>query len=86
MAKHQHKRGANMRTRLMITALFILLQIAVFVIIIYSFAGKKIWVYATFQLISFITVTRIVTKRGNPSYKLMWIIFIIIQKSGTMLV
>jgi len=78
MAKHQHKRGANMRTRLMITALFILLQIAVFVMIAYVFAGRKFWIYTTFQIISLITVTRIVTKRGNPSYKLMWIIFILL--------
>ena len=78
MAKHQHKRGANMRNRLMITALFILLQIAVFVATAYIFAGKREWVYLTFQVISFITVTRIVTKRGNPSYKLMWIIFILL--------
>ena len=78
MSKHQHKRGAKMRTRLMITASFILLQIAVFAITAYIFAGREYWVYFTFQAISFITVTRIVTKKGNPSYKLMWIIFILL--------
>ena len=78
MAKHKHKRGANMRTRLMITAAFILLQIAVFAIIAYAFAGRRFWAYLTLQVISFITVARIVTKRGNPSYKLMWIIYILL--------
>jgi cardiolipin synthase len=78
MAKHMHKRGANMRTRLMITALFILLQIAFFTATAYFFAGQKEWIYAAFQLISFVMVTRIVTKKGNPSYKLMWIMFILL--------
>ncbi|MBQ3088208.1 MAG: cardiolipin synthase [Clostridia bacterium] len=78
MAKHKHKRGANVRTRLIITAAFVLLQIALFAGIAYFFAGKKVWIYAVFQLISFVTVTRIVTKKGNPSYKLMWIIFILL--------
>ncbi|MBQ9920119.1 MAG: cardiolipin synthase [Clostridia bacterium] len=78
MSKHQHKHGAKMRTRLMITALFILLQIAVFVATAYFFAGRTFWVYSTFQLISLVTVTRIITKKSNPSYKLMWIIFILL--------
>lgn len=78
MARHQHKRGANVRTRLMIIAGFVLLQIGFFAATAYFFAGKTFWVYAVFQLISLITVTRIVTKKGNPSYKLMWIIFILL--------
>lgn len=78
MAKHLHKRGAKMRTRLMITAAFILLQILFFISTAYFFAGQKIWIYTVFQFISLIMVTRIVTKRGNPSYKLMWIIFILL--------
>ena len=78
MSKQQHKRGANMRTRLIITALFVLLQIVVFMATAYFFAGRTFWVHVIFQAISFITVARIITKRSNPSYKLMWIIFILI--------
>ena len=78
MAKHLHKRGAKMRTRLMITAAFILLQIFFFISIAYFFAGLKMWIYATFQFVSLIVVTKIVTKKDNPSYKLMWIIFILL--------
>ncbi|MBO5231237.1 MAG: cardiolipin synthase [Clostridia bacterium] len=76
--KHMHKRGAKMRTRLMITAAFVLLQILVFMAMAYLFAGRKQWVYIIFQVISFLTVARIVTKKANPSYKLMWIIFILL--------
>lgn len=78
MANHKHKRGAHIRIRLLITAFFILLQIAFFVSTAYFFAGQKVWIYGLFQGISFVTVAIIVTKKGNPSYKLTWIIFILL--------
>ena len=78
MANHKHKRGAHIRIRLLITAFFILLQIAFFVSTAYFFAGQMVWIYGLFQGISFVTVAIIVTKKGNPSYKLTWIIFILL--------
>lgn len=74
----QHKRGANVGMRLMLTAFFILLQIAVVIVTAYFFAGRTLWVYAFLQAISLIIVIRILTKKGNPSYKMTWIIYILI--------
>ena len=76
--KKQHKRGAHVRTRLIITALLVVLQIALFVVPAYLFAGKTTWLYILLQAISVIIVIRIISKKGNPSYKLTWIVFILI--------
>lgn len=76
--KKQHKRGANVRMRLILTGFFILLQIGVFVAGTYFFAGKTIWLYAFFEAISIAIVIYIVSKKGNPSYKITWIIYILI--------
>lgn len=76
--KKLHKRGAPIRTRLILAAIFIVLQIAVLVSVAYFFANRKIWVYTLFETISVIIVIYILSKKGNPSYKLTWTIYILI--------
>ena len=76
--RSSHRRGAHVRTRLMLYAILVILQIALFATVTYFFAAQKIWLFSTFQAISLIIVVRILTKRGNPSYKLMWIVFILL--------
>lgn len=77
-AKKQHKRGAHIRIRLIIAAVFIILQIGVLVSVAYFFAARKIWVYTLLETISVIIVIYILSKKGNPSYKLTWTIYILI--------
>lgn len=77
-AKKQHRRGANVKMRLLLTALLLLLQIGLFVAITYFFAGKTIWVYAFLEIISIVMVIFIVSKKGNPSYKITWVIYILL--------
>ncbi len=76
--KKQHRRGANVKTRLMLTALFLLLQIGVVVAITYFFAEKSIFVYALLELFSIIIVIYIVNRKTNPSYKITWIMYILL--------
>lgn len=76
--KKRHKRGFHIEMRLLLAAVFILLQIGVVFFTAYFFAGKTIWVYALLETISIIIVIYIVNKRGNPSYKITWIIYILL--------
>ncbi len=76
--KKQHRRGANVKMRLILSALFVLLQISLFIAITYFFAEKSFLVYAFLEAISIIMVITIVSKKGNPSYKITWIMYILI--------
>lgn len=76
--KKLHKRGANIRIRLILAAFFIILQIAVLFFVAYFFAARKIWVYTALETVSIIMVIYILSKKGNPSYKLTWTIYILI--------
>jgi cardiolipin synthase len=78
LRKKQHRRGLEIKSRLLLIALFILLQISILTAIPYFFASKAAWVYALFEAISIIIVIHIVSKKGNPSYKITWIAYILI--------
>ncbi|MBQ4153586.1 MAG: cardiolipin synthase [Clostridia bacterium] len=77
-SRRQHKRVAKMQSRLIIAAIFVLLQLAVFTAVAYFFAARKFWVYTLLEAISIIIVIYILANKGNPSYKLTWIIYILI--------
>ncbi len=74
----QHKRGANVGMRLVLTGFFILLQIAIVLLAAYFFAGRTIWVYSGLEIISIIIVIYILSKKSNPSYKITWIVYILL--------
>lgn len=76
--KKQHRRGLEIKSRLLLIAFFVLLQILVFTGSAYLFASERILVYTVLELISVFIVIYIVSKRGNPSYKIMWIVFILV--------
>lgn len=65
-----------MQKRIIISAALIILEILLLINTVISFAGALIWVYTAAEIISLVTVAHIITKRGNQSYKIMWIIFI----------
>lgn len=74
----QHKRGIHINTRLILTIVLILLQIALFVFSVSSMAKKAFGLYSLLEFASIITVIYIVNVHGNQSYKIMWIIFILL--------
>ncbi len=64
-------------TRILVAALFILLEAALVFTVLYTMTQYAIWVYATMQILSVVIVAVILNRRGNPSYKITWIIFIL---------
>lgn len=76
--KLKGRRGIRIQTRIIISALLIIVQL----ISLYAFTKNLFNIsailYKIITAISVITVIYILNKRGNPSYKIMWIIFILI--------
>ncbi len=68
--------GFRMQKRIIISAILIIIEIFLLINAVISFASTLIWVYTAAEILSLITVIHIITKRGNQSYKIMWIIFI----------
>lgn len=63
---------------MLITALLILLQIA-FILFLASYTIRSVYgAYAVFETLSIFCVIFLVNERGNPSYKISWIIFILL--------
>ena len=77
MAK-QHKRAVKMPVRVIIIALLILIQLAGLVTCVYLLSDKALWVYIFFEAVSICMVIYVVNQRKNPSYKIMWVLFILI--------
>lgn len=77
MAK-QHKRGVKLPVRVILIALLIGIQLAVLVASIYFLSYKAIWLYVLFEAVSICMVIYVVNQRKNPSYKIMWVVFILI--------
>ena len=76
--KLKDKRGIRIQTRIIISGVLILIQLAA----LYAFAVNLSLVstvlYEIISAISVITVIFLLNKRGNPSYKIMWILFILL--------
>ena len=64
--------------RLIITLLIILAELTLLVLAILNLSEKSVWVYTVAEFASIITVLSIINRRGNQSYKIMWIIFILL--------
>lgn len=76
--KLKSRRGIRIQTRIIISAFLILLQL----VALYAFT-KNLFnfsriLYEIISAISVVTVIYILNKRGNPSYKIMWIMFILV--------
>lgn len=76
-AKKEHKRGIAIPGRIITAGLLILLQIALWAVIELYMSSITTIVYGLVKIAALILVFAILNKRDNPSYKLMWIIFIL---------
>lgn len=72
------KQGFKLPTRLIIVGLMIICEVLLVMWTINSLSSHALWAYTAAEFISIITVITIVTKRGDPGYKMMWIIFILL--------
>ena len=57
-------------------SLLIVVQIGIFMVILFNLSSYSSYLYAAFVLLSLAIVLWLVTKDDNPSYKITWIILI----------
>ena len=74
----KHKRGIRIQTRYIVSALLLLLQLFVLFAAVYNLSAHSKAIYSAAEACGVITVIYIVNRRGNPSYKIAWIIFILL--------
>lgn len=72
------KRGIRIKNRIILTAVFLVIELALIQLVVHEMQSALIWLYTLFELLSIITVIYLVNKRGNPSYKIAWIVFILL--------
>ena len=76
-SKKEHKRGIAIPGRIITAGLLILLQITIWAMVEMYMSNIASVIYGIIRGISLVIVFAILSKRDNPSYKLMWIIFIL---------
>ena len=74
--KKEHKRGIALPGRIITAGLLILFQVAVWLVIELYMTNISRVIYFLIQFASLVIVFAILNKRDNPSYKMMWVIFI----------
>ena len=72
------KRGLSIPWKYVILALIILLQLTFFIACIAVLSNKFFFIYTILQVLGIIIVLFILNKGGNPSFKINWIIFILL--------
>lgn len=76
--KVKNKRGIPFPTHVVFSAFFLIIQLAFLIGLAYNFTTNSIAVFWIFEIIAIITVAFIINRRGNPNYKIAWIIFILV--------
>ena len=72
------KRGIRIQTRIIVSALLLLVQFLFLFLALHDVSRKFAFIYELSQIAGVMTVIYIVNRRGNPSHKITWIIFILI--------
>ncbi len=65
-------------SRLFLTAVFVAAQVLLIAFLVYHLATTALYIYFLFQLLSFAMLIWLFQRPGNPSYKLMWAVVILI--------
>ena len=73
----KHKRGIPFPTHIIFSAVSLIVQIAVFVAMVYGLSEHYFFINTLSTILAIITVFYITNSKGNPSYKILWIIFIL---------
>lgn len=77
--KTNRNRGFRIPTRIIISALLLIVQITILFITLYDLSLGSVWSFALSSAIGVIAVILITNKRGNHDHKLGWIIFILVS-------
>ncbi len=76
--KSDRKRGIRLPTRIIVSALLILIQLAFMFDVLYDFSVSSAWAYSVSMILGIITVIVIINRRGDPDHKIAWIVFILL--------
>ena len=74
----KNKRGIRIQTRYIVSALLLVFQLIFMFTVLFNLSSNSVAIYWLAEVLGVITVITIVNKRGNPSYKIAWIIFILL--------
>lgn len=74
----KNKRGIRIQTRIIVSALLLLVQLGFMAMMLFNLTAHSTRAYWFSVFFAVLTVIYIVNKRGNPSYKIAWIIFILL--------
>ena len=75
--KVPHNRGIKIPTRIIISGILLLLQLAFLFGVLYDFTIQSAWAYSISMIAGIVTVIIIMNRRGNPDHKIAWIAFIL---------
>lgn len=78
MFMKERKRGIRIQTRIIVSAFLLLVQLVFLFFLVYNFTIGSANIYALSVVAGIVTVIYIVNRRGNPSHKIVWIIFILV--------
>lgn len=76
--KIDHKRGIRMPIRIIISAILLLVQLSALFAFFFNLSVHSTGVFTISTALGILMVIYIVNRRGNPSYKIAWIIFILL--------
>ena len=74
----EKKRGIRIQTRIIVSAFLLLVQLVFLFFVVYNITEKSAALYVVSMLAGAAMVIYIVNRRGNPSHKIAWIIFILL--------
>ncbi len=73
----KNKRGIPFPTHIVFSGVCLILQILLFIFAIMGLRENYVYINTVSGIIGLVTVFYIVNRSGNPSYKILWIIFIL---------
>ncbi len=74
----KNKRGIPFPVHIVLSGVSLVLQLVFIIAVVYGFSENHLYIYTLSEIIAIFTVITIVNRRGNPSYKITWIIFILL--------
>ena len=76
--RKERKRGIKIPTRIILSALLLLIQLGFIFNVLYDFSVSSAWAYSFSMILGIATVITIINRRGNPDHKIAWIVFILV--------
>ena len=77
--KVKNKRGIRIPTRILVSALLLVIQLIFIFYTVYSYSSGSAFAYLGSAFASALTVIIIINRRGNPDHKIAWIVFILVS-------